>query len=1020
MRIVIDMQGAQSSGSRHRGIGRYTLSFVAALVEAARDHEVLLVLNGQYPDTLKDIRDAFAQRLPASAIKVWFAAEPLGRYQPRGRELREQAKSIREAFISQLAPDLVLVTSLFEGHQDEVVVSVGHFRNIPTAVLLYDLIPLIYEERYLADPSVRSWYLEQLDYLKSADLLLAISESSRQEALQLLGCASDTVVNISSGGDDFFKPIELASSDYETLRSTYSIERDFVLYTGGIDFRKNIEGLIAAYARLPIAVREQFQLVVVCSLRDGEKQALRSVGNQCGLSEQDLILTGYVLDGDLLRLYNACTLFVFPSLHEGFGLPVLEAMMCGKAVIASNRSSLVEVTGRDDALFDPADIDGFSGLMRRALEDSGFRLSLEQHAMQHAKKFTWANTAASALDALIGLQQKHQKSVKALGNNTNQYRLAYVSPLSPARTGISDYSSELLPALAEHYQIDVVSITDDVDDPWVRQVGRLRSVEWFRQHRDQYDRVLYQFGNSAFHGYMFDLLSEIPGVVVLHDFYLSGVLSYLESHEQPLHSGSFLKALFHSHGYPALLDWWNVRDLVSVVRRYPCNFGVLQGALGTIVHDEYPFELAREWYGETATTNWYRIPHLRGATEMTGRVEARNRLGLPEGAFVVCCFGILAETKLNDRLLDAWLDSALARSEKVFLVFVGSCAGETYAQQLASHINASPARDRIQITGWVSDETFHDWLSAADMAVQLRARSLGETSGAVLHCLRAGLPTIVNAHGSFKNLESASVMMLDDAFTHDDLVRAMETLWQDPDLRSCLRGAALRAIREHHTPERCASLYQQALEASYRSPSNVVSSLVKKLAADCMSADDAKRQARALALNFPPPVRLRQIMLDVSGLVLQQRAQSETGFAPCLQQWLSDKPPPGWRVELVYYDTKLQEFRYARRLAASILGVMGACLRDEPVDGWDGDCLLLNVSGEAEPEALVPLESTGVHMLTARYEQDAVQIRPFPALHEHESIVLSAENWPTIGELLLQLSPVIDLDGQVSDCALMQ
>lgn len=125
------------------------------------------------------------------------------------------------------------------------------------------------------------------------------------------------------------------------------------MYGGGIDYRKNIEGLIRAYARLPLQTRKDHQLAIVCSIRDVDRWRLVELAKEHGIDEKDLILTGFVSDEDLLALYNLCKIFVFPSWHEGFGLPALEAMACGRAVIGSNCSSLPEVIGRSDALFDP-------------------------------------------------------------------------------------------------------------------------------------------------------------------------------------------------------------------------------------------------------------------------------------------------------------------------------------------------------------------------------------------------------------------------------------------------------------------------------------------------------------------------------------------------------------------------------------------------------------------------------------------------------------------------------------------
>ena len=188
MRIIIDMQGAQALGSRNRGIGRYTLTLTQALVRQRGEHDIVLVLNGAFPDAIDSLREKFAGLLPPENIRVWEAPGPVNSLSPANSWRRNSAELLREAFIASLAPDYVLVTSLFEGLGDDAVTSVARLGNVvPTAVVLYDLIPLIQRDVYLINPVVANWYETRLDSLRRADLLLSISESSRQEAIHFLG-----------------------------------------------------------------------------------------------------------------------------------------------------------------------------------------------------------------------------------------------------------------------------------------------------------------------------------------------------------------------------------------------------------------------------------------------------------------------------------------------------------------------------------------------------------------------------------------------------------------------------------------------------------------------------------------------------------------------------------------------------------------------------------------------------------------------------------------------------------------
>jgi hypothetical protein len=132
-----------------------------------------------------------------------------------------------------------------------------------------------------------------------------------------------------------------------------------------------------------------------------------------------------------------------------------------------------------------------------------------------------------------------------------RFRLAYISPLPPEKSGIADYSAELAPELAKFYDVELIVAQEQLADARLDGLPR-RSVDWFRAHAGQFDRLLYHFGNSHAHQHMFELLRAHPGIVVLHDFFFSGVLDNLER-EGYLAQG-FLHALYESHGYTGLFD----------------------------------------------------------------------------------------------------------------------------------------------------------------------------------------------------------------------------------------------------------------------------------------------------------------------------------------------------------------------------------------------------------------------------------------------------------------------------------
>ncbi|MBI1216319.1 MAG: glycosyltransferase [Alphaproteobacteria bacterium] len=412
MRIVLDLQGAQTD-SRLRGIGRYSLSFAQAIARNKGIHDVFIVLNGLFPDTVEPIRAAFEGLLPQENIFVWQAAGPVISSDPRNMWRLHTAELVRESLIESLRPDIVHLSSVIEGYQENAVMSIGLLSgsSIPTAATLYDLIPLMYPEHYLKpDPAYADFYKQRLAILKKADHYLAISESAQRDAIEHLRVSADDTVNISAAADDRFRPLDLPAPEEESLRRRMGLTRPFIMYAGTPDARKNHMRLIKAYSLLPKEARKGHQLALVGYLPDSaEKKFLKQL-KKCGLKTSDVVMTGAVTDDEIVQLYNLCEFFVFPSWHEGFGLPALEAMSCGTPVIAANTSSLPEVVGREDALFDPFDEADIARKMAEMIGNGKLRDGLSRHGLARARNFSWDKTALRAIEAFEGWHAERAKA----------------------------------------------------------------------------------------------------------------------------------------------------------------------------------------------------------------------------------------------------------------------------------------------------------------------------------------------------------------------------------------------------------------------------------------------------------------------------------------------------------------------------------------------------------------------------------------------------------------------------------
>ena len=409
MRIVIDFQGAQTA-SRFRGIGRYTLALVQGMVRNAGEHEIWLALNGGLEEPIAGIRAAFDGLIPQERICVFQIPQPAADMEPRNAVRHQCAELLREHFLERLQPDVVLITSLFEGYTDNAVATVGAFADGRlTAAILYDLIPYLNPETYLASARQQKSYARKIASLRQAGMLLSISDYARQEAIDALGLDPERVVSISTAVDTSFAPGAPSPASLAAFRDQFGITRKALMYApGGFDARKNIDGLISAYALLPAALRADHQLVIASKMTELDRESLTAHAVRAGLNADELVLTGYVSDAMLIDMYRAATLFIFASRHEGFGLPALEAMSCGALVIGADNSSIPEVIGSAEALFDTRSPRAIAGKIEQVLTDPALRERLRANGRSQAAKFSWDTTARRALHALEGQFARHQ------------------------------------------------------------------------------------------------------------------------------------------------------------------------------------------------------------------------------------------------------------------------------------------------------------------------------------------------------------------------------------------------------------------------------------------------------------------------------------------------------------------------------------------------------------------------------------------------------------------------------------
>ncbi|MFI0471726.1 glycosyltransferase [Halomonas sp. HMF6819] len=527
-------------------------------------------------------------------------------------------------------------------------------------------------------------------------------------------------------------------------------------------------------------------------------------------------------------------------------------------------------------------------------------------------------------------------------------RLAFVSPLPPLQTGIADYSVELLEALEAHYTITLIVEQVRVEPESLARRFAIRDSQWFMAHGDTFDRVLYHWGNSQHHTHMLALLDRHPGCVVLHDFFSGDAIKHIADQQ-----GDFAQVLYAAHGYPAIAEYTQSSthvQLEKTLRHYPLNHPVVSRATGVLVHSQYALNLARQWYPEHQLDDWQHVPFLRllpdgDESRIARRQSAREKLGIAQNEFVVCTFGLITPNKCTQQLFDAFTESDLAQKSHVRLVAVGGYGHDAYQRQIQQWLKTYSQVASVEVTGYADAETYRHYLQAADIGVQLRANSRGETSAAVFDCLAAGLPMIANAHGSVAELPTEVACLIPDEVEVTTLREALETLYHDGNYRQKLSEAGQRYVRQEHGPEAVGQAYAKAIEqlhhqsrlGRYRTLLNDLSRLEQQEGQLLYRQADLHALSEAIDIA-QPTIHGPRLLIDVSNIANHDLRTGIERVTRNLCEIFLNTPPENYRVELVR--SLGGEWYYARAYAAERLGLEPVLGGDEPCTPRQGDIYL--------------------------------------------------------------------------------
>lgn len=797
MHLLVDIQALQSPDVRQRGIGRYVRALLAALRAHRPEWRIEAVLNTALPPPLLDP----GSRQPGASPLTIHRFEPLLPPSPASREANERYFG---DWICARSADALLQTNIFEGE-----VLAPRFASIrPVTIgVAYDVIPLLFHPHYLAQASVRARYGERLQRFAELDHVLAISERTRRDVLTLMRWPASRVTTI-LGGPGHAGDAAAAEPDEAKALADLGIRAPFVLCVGGADRRKNLTGAVTAFAALPASVRSSCQLVIACDLDAGDRAGIVEQATQLRIGSQTRV-TGFVSDEQLAVMYRRCRVLFFPSFYEGLGLPVLEALLAGAPVVASDRSSIPEFAGRWTHLADPASPAAMSAALARSLLEP--RDLHAESRKNEAAAFTWAATATRAADAVEGVA-----GVKArhLRGASRRLRIAWVSPLPPTPSGISDYSADLLRHLSPDFSTTVVVAPGAVVAPELATRYPVLSPDAADEEhrREPFDLFVYHLGNSQHHTYMLDLVRQRSGLIVLHDLYMGGLA--LQAHASGRWPGD-LALDVAAENADALAEGLRrgEADHARIAADVRLIAPLLAGCDGVIVHSGWSWRQVRD----AAASPVFRvpmgipIPSSLPSIMATAPSSPRAARGLPETAFVIATLGEVTPDKRVDVIIRAAAALPERARARLCLVVVGDVGAEM-RRSLVAEAEAAGVAGVLRFTGRVPIEQLAQYARAADVCVQLRQSARGETSAAVLRILAAGGACIVSDAGSLTELPpDVALKVPATGDTLHQLTAALLTLHEDDSLKERLRTRARAYAATSHRLEAAAAAYAAAI-----------------------------------------------------------------------------------------------------------------------------------------------------------------------------------------------------------------
>lgn len=764
--IYVDARALQDPDYRFRGVGQHA----ASLLEALR-------------------RQRWPGKRPRLIAVTDVARDPL----------HEQHRLIFDEVTSRTSPGprsgVVWFVSLSPMTHDPVWVSAFlQDQSIYRVALFYDLIPLQFPERYLKDPNLRVDYLVALAWLRKYDAFAAISAFSANELISRVNIDSRKVFVSGVAVRNSLQP----PAEEEPLPRS---ERRWIVVSGGGDPRKNPECVIVAHARSRALAKAGLKLAVFGNYPPEMRADFRVRYVDNGGTQANLVFQSHLSDSDLHTLYRQGLVTVVPSRAEGFSIPIVESNAASTPVLASDVGAHPELAKDPAWRFDPDDPIRLQKLLETLVEDEGAWIGLQSDQRDLWRNYTVEKVGKAFVLGVLQRQPQEMPAPPILRGA--RPKVAVLTPLPPAPSGVADYSAVTLRPLKR--VVDLHMFTPTQNAAWEDGWASLAPIEDIHHYSRRFDATISVMGNSNHHTTILDFLKNNGGSCIAHDARQIDFYFHIRGIEETVRIAS-LEA-----GRPISIE--EVSGWLRNQRDLPVLFlsEIVRSADPIFVHSPTTAVIIKDLYDVAPVVlpfAQYRVmpPDI---CRPESRRRARQRLGLRESDIVLTTFGHLGPTKGVDAL--AWAVGMLhSWGIRAKLFYCGSAQEQMQSVVLDIAAQCGISDHVFTFEKDVSEESYIDFLTASDVGVQLREYFMGGLSGALNDCIAAGLPSVANEHLATAMDAPRFVRRVPDNLSPILIAEAILGVLAEGDNRR-RPIEEMQAFRQKHSPETYCDTLLQAL-----------------------------------------------------------------------------------------------------------------------------------------------------------------------------------------------------------------